>query len=98
LKGDRQDKKKRFKPKDSWKLIAPKSGEPIIKVVNGKTYNYCKFHQQWTAHSPKDCDRNPINQKGNHPNNDKDAEKEIVIINKAYHAIIHDDDEESNNK
>ena len=40
----------------SWKITAPKQGEPWSKVVNGKTFNWCKFHNFWsTQHNTKNC-------------------------------------------
>jgi hypothetical protein len=99
LKGNTRDKGKRFKPKDAWKLDSPKPDEDNPKIVNGRTYHYCQFHKQWTAHSPTQCDRNPANKKGNETTNqspgDRNADADKLVINKAYHAIIHDDDEES---
>jgi hypothetical protein len=40
---------------DEWKLQAPKDGEPKVKVVNGKSFNWCPRHQLWTVHTPAEC-------------------------------------------
>jgi hypothetical protein len=96
LKSGEGSKLRKFKKRDAWKLIAPKPNEDVTKLVNGRNYHYCQFHKQWTAHSPAECDRNPDNQKNNQPSpqqpNDKNAEADKMVINKAYQAIIHGDD------
>jgi hypothetical protein len=96
LKGGNGDRPKKFKKKDAWKLIAPKQGEETTKVVNGRSYNYCQFHKQWTAHSSLECTRNPDHQKDNQTTNqsanNKGNEADKLVINKAYHAIIHGDE------
>ena len=40
---------------DEWKLQAPKDGEPKVKEVNGKSFNWCPRHQLWTVHTPAEC-------------------------------------------
>jgi hypothetical protein len=45
--------------KDKWKQGPPMSEEQITRcILHGnkeKTYQWCKHHQSWTIHSPKDC-------------------------------------------
>jgi hypothetical protein len=100
LKTGKKDRKGKFKAKDSWKLEPPKTGEPITKVVNGRNYNYCKFHKQWTAHSPSKCKLNPDyreDQDAAPAAPSADAEADRLVINRAYHAIIYDDDDDDSN-
>jgi hypothetical protein len=100
MNSDKKERRKRFKPKDSWKLIPPKAGEPQVKVASGRTYHYCQYHQQWTAHSPAICTRNPAHQKNEPTTNqaspgNQTADADKLIINKAYHAIVHEDESET---
>ena len=32
-----------------WLTIGPKSGQPEVKEVNGKTWYWCKWHQKWST-------------------------------------------------
>jgi len=45
--------------KDKWKQDPPMSDEQQTKLVlhgnQEKLYYWCKHHQSWTIHSPKDC-------------------------------------------
>lgn len=52
-----QGKKKPWKKNDNhaWKKVKPKDGEPRVKVVSGRTYNWCRFHEAWTMHLEADC-------------------------------------------
>ena len=54
-KSGKPDKEKKKREYPAWKKIAPKTGEPHTKVVNGRTYHWCGLHQLWTAHEEKDC-------------------------------------------
>lgn len=39
----------------AWKKIKPKDGEPRVKIVSGRTYNWCRFHDAWTMHTDAEC-------------------------------------------
>ena len=54
-KGKNKKKKGSDDKKYAWKKVAPSAGESKTKVVDGKTYHWCKHHQAWTLHEPKDC-------------------------------------------
>ena len=47
----------------AWKKILPKEGEPVIQVVEGKTYHLaCIYHPlQWVCHTTAECSKNPAN-------------------------------------
>ena len=47
--------KQHQKTDEAWKKVPPKDGEAKQKVINKKTYNWCKHHMAWTIHSPKEC-------------------------------------------
>lgn len=40
---------------EHWKKRAPKDGEASTKVVNNKTYHWCKAHKAWTMHKEDEC-------------------------------------------
>jgi hypothetical protein len=54
----RSDDSKKRKGRESWQLLAPKSGEPTSKTVNGRTFHWCsKPHGHdavplWGVHEP----------------------------------------------
>ena len=62
-KGAKKEKKKH--KETDWKLKGPKPGEPKTKVVNGKTYNWCPYHNdnkgKWVIHKVSECTFNPQN-------------------------------------
>jgi hypothetical protein len=42
----------------AWNDVAPKEGEPETKVVDGKTYYWCRHHQKWSLnpnHTTDSC-------------------------------------------
>jgi hypothetical protein len=45
--------------KNYWKQDPPMSDDKHIKLVlhgnQEKLYHWCKYHQSWTIHSPKEC-------------------------------------------
>ncbi len=54
-----KNKAKKGKRKvEPWKLIAPIANQPKTKMVNGKTYYWCLYHNnnkgQWVVHNPND--------------------------------------------
>jgi hypothetical protein len=91
------NRNKKVRPEDAWKKIAPKSGEPTTKEINGKTYNYCVWHKAWCIHTAAKCDLRLKGAAENSAEVDKvNTEEDKLVINRAYHAIIHgyEDDEE----
>jgi hypothetical protein len=55
----KQDRDKKW----AWKKILPKEGEPVTKVVDGKTYHLaCEHHpNQWVCHTTEECSKYPAN-------------------------------------
>jgi hypothetical protein len=55
----RQDREKKW----AWKKVLPKEGEPVTKVVDGKTYHLaCAHHpNQWVCHTTEECSKYPAN-------------------------------------
>jgi hypothetical protein len=55
----KQDREQKW----AWKKILPKEGEPVTKVVDGKTYHLaCEHHpKQWVCHTSAECSKNPAN-------------------------------------
>ena len=45
--------------KDAWKSIPPTNDAKLTKENNGKTFHWCKNHEAWVSHFPKDCRWNP---------------------------------------
>jgi hypothetical protein len=39
----------------AWKNIAPTTGSPHTKMVEGKAYHWCPEHKAWTIHTPGSC-------------------------------------------
>jgi len=62
-------KKPKKKEPEDWKLIPPKKGGPTSMTKDGKTWNYCKYHEKWVLaksakfgeHSSDTCFLNPKN-------------------------------------
>ena len=38
-----------------WKKVSPKTADAHKKMVNGKEYHFCVYHNAWTVHKDKDC-------------------------------------------
>jgi hypothetical protein len=38
-----------------WKSIEPSEGEPKVKTVGAKMFNWCPYHKLWSTHTPKEC-------------------------------------------
>ncbi len=55
----KQDREKKW----AWKKVLPKEGEPVTKVVDGKTYHLaCEHHpNQWVCHTTEECSKYPAN-------------------------------------
>jgi hypothetical protein len=43
------------KQNEAWKKVAPKTGEPLTKQRNNKTYHWCDEHPAWVIHHPDEC-------------------------------------------
>ena len=48
--------KSKQKEVEAYRKVPPKDGEPLTKVVKGKTVNWCEHHMAWGAHKPEDCE------------------------------------------
>jgi hypothetical protein len=46
-------KKAEHKDDTLWKKTPPKAGSSETKIVNGKTYHWCKYHNTWVEHKPE---------------------------------------------
>ena len=55
----KQDREKKW----AWKKILPKEGDPVTKVVDGKSYHLACAHypKQWVCHTTEECSKNPAN-------------------------------------
>jgi hypothetical protein len=83
------------RPEDAWKKVAPKTGESTTKSVKNKTYHYCDKHKAWCIHTSEQCLLNiPDSGGSNTTDKQKTANVDKLIIDKAYHAIIHEYDDE----
>ena len=66
LEDDRTKDKTNEPKKKSWKNIPPKQGEQKTQEKNGRTWNFRKYHQYWTANHDKNlCAYNPKNKERN---------------------------------
>lgn len=73
----------------AWKLIPPGAGDPHTKVVNGKTYHWCKYHNMWTIHKASECT------KGQTQSQDTSATQSgtgNLRINRNLQAVIEEDE------
>jgi hypothetical protein len=70
-----------------WKKVKPKHGEAMIKQINRTKYNWCKYHQMWTVHSPDEC-RLKNETKGEKEKVKDDEKDEQLTMARAYAAII----------
>jgi hypothetical protein len=50
-KANKKGRKQQQKQQEPWKKEPPKDDEPLTKIVNNKTYNWCSKHLGWTFHS-----------------------------------------------
>lgn len=48
-------KKQQDTDKWAWKNVKPRSNQAHTKVVEGKTYHWCKHHERWTIHTESEC-------------------------------------------
>ena len=39
--------------KYDWKKVPPKQVKKEIKTMDGKNYNWCKWHKAWVEHDPE---------------------------------------------
>ena len=54
LNGERGNRPRNLdKNKNAWKKGVPKEGE--VKLINGKTLNWCMHHKLWCIHKPSEC-------------------------------------------
>jgi hypothetical protein len=89
------------RPEDAWKKVPPKGGEPKSKLVNGQVYNFCPDHKAWCIHTIAQCTlakarkaaQDAIAKQGKLEDTDDDAADKLVI-NRAYHVILHEGDSE----
>ena len=87
----REDREKKW----AWKKILPKEGEPVTKVVDGKTYHLaCEHHpKQWVCHTSAECSKNPANNGVPKDANSKQRLKKARIAAAALHAEEAGDEE-----
>jgi hypothetical protein len=87
---------------DAWKLAAPMPGKPSQKTVNGKTYYFCRAHNDgkgvWVLHKPTECRMGKFQDRKNKPEDKKnvDTTKPVekgVGFNAAYASLIDEDND-----
>jgi hypothetical protein len=88
------DNGKKRKGRETWQLIAPKSGEPTSKTVNGRTFHWCsKPHGHdtmslWGVHEPAKHKDTFKRKKTGSPPADGEAVQEHVatldLVNSAF--------------
>ena len=83
-----KSKKKREYP--AWKKVPPAAGEPHTKVVNGKTYYWCKHHKLWCSHKESEC-KLGATQNNNTNNTGSTSNQQGLEINRNLAAIADDD-------
>lgn len=77
---------------NEWKKVKPAEGEPHSKTINGRKYNWCKFHSAWTMHHPSDCalgkeaTGSQVGQK-----EEKKKKESTLSLNKALLAMMSED-------
>jgi hypothetical protein len=79
----------------AWKKVLPKEGEPVTKVVDGKTYHLaCEHHpKQWVCHTTAECSKNPANNGVPKDENSKQRLKKARIAAAALLAEGGEDEE-----
>jgi hypothetical protein len=85
----KQDKEQKW----AWKKVLPKEGEPVTRVVDGKTYHLaCEHHpNQWVCHTTTKCSKNPAN---NGVPKDAHAKQRLKKARLAAAALLAEDEEE----
>jgi hypothetical protein len=87
------------KDRYAWKKVKPKTGEPASKMVKGKKYHWCRFHQAWTIHAEKECTLGNENNEQSGESNEKvksensKRPKDSLVLAKSYCAVLESDDE-----
>lgn len=79
-----------------WKKVPPKDSEPMVKVMNGKNFNWCKNHQAWTIHSEAECTykKDQAATPKAKPAPDRKADDPKLVLNNALAAFMNLDVEE----
>ena len=73
----------------AWKKVPPSEGQSQQKQKDGKSYNWCKYHQAWVLHDPSECKKNPDLQTKDTPKRDK-----VSFAAKLSKLLAEDSDEE----
>jgi DNA-binding transcriptional regulator YiaG len=81
----------------AWKAVPPKAGEKTTKVVSGKTYNWCTAHKAWTIHTMAKCNLLKDQARSGSSNN-RSPDGDQLVLNRAYQALVVDDDDEDSNE
>lgn len=76
---------------NAWKKVKPADGEPATKTVNGRKYNWCKYHSAWTMHSQDECTLGKEASEGATPKKEDKKSEGTLALNKALMAIMSDD-------
>ena len=79
-KGGKEDKENSPPTKPAWRSVAPKSGEPTSKERDGKTWNWCVHHKEWTVHTSSECRKKEDTGK----KEEKKTEKKKKVSNSNY--------------
>jgi hypothetical protein len=87
---------RKTKRDDAWKKEKPTNGEKT-KVMNGRTFNWCKWHKAWVIHNPANClladkDKKPPAKLD--ANNKLKPKTKTLTVDPALQAIINQESDE----
>jgi hypothetical protein len=78
-----------------------KGWQPKPKTADKKIYHYCPNHKAWCIHTMQECklrqEASPTPTSSKASNGSTLTEDDILVIKRAYHAIVHDFDDDSQN-
>jgi hypothetical protein len=93
----RGQRNNRNKVDDAWKQVPPTVSEQLTmtKQMNVQTYHYCAGHKAWVIHTPEQCHLKTPNPPTNTVPTAPQPVADRIVINRAYQAILHEDDSEN---
>lgn len=90
-KGGQGNNKQNNDQKNAWKKVKPSPNESLTKTVNGRPYNWCKFHEAWTMHKQAECTLGN-NSHGNNTHTEnkfkQEDPQEMMKLNQALLAMM----------
>jgi hypothetical protein len=87
---------KKSKRDDTWKKEKPINNEKT-KVMNGRTFNWCKWHKAWVIHDPAACLLQTKKKTPSTPTNQEDKpdiKPRPLKVDPALKAVIEDESDE----